>query len=229
MLYIEKNECPGEVADDIQAIKETDAWKNTPEPLNQVLPEERSKTTRELRNFFDQLKKDKIREALLIEQHYLCAYCMSSIENNPLHTTIEHWLPLSKSKETALDYQNFLATCKGGSDIDASALKGTRLLCCDANKGDNDALTLDPRNKEMLSGITYLSDGIMEYQDTPPFDCFAIQNDIDKILRLNGKIDSEHICRQDTSTQLVKHRKDVFQNTEQICIDCLTRGILTVE
>ena len=54
-------------------------------------------------------------------------------------------------------------------------------------------------------------------------------NDIDKILRLNGKIDSEHICRQDTSTQLVKHRKDVFQNTEQICIDCLTRGILTVE
>ena len=71
MLYIEKNECPGEVADDIQAIKETDAWKNTPEPLNQVLPEERSKTTRELRNFFDQLKKDKIREALLIEQHYL--------------------------------------------------------------------------------------------------------------------------------------------------------------
>lgn len=119
MLYIEKNECPGEVADDIQAIKETDAWKNTPEPLNQVLPEERSKTTRELRNFFDQLKKDKIREALLIEQHYLCAYCMSSIENNPLHTTIEHWLPLSKSKETALDYQNFLATCKGGSDIDA--------------------------------------------------------------------------------------------------------------
>lgn len=28
MLYIEKNECPGEVADDIQAIKETDAWKN---------------------------------------------------------------------------------------------------------------------------------------------------------------------------------------------------------
>lgn len=138
-------------------------------------------------------------------------------------------MPLSKSKETALDYQNFLATCKGGSDIDASALKGTRLLCCDANKGDNDALTLDPRNKEMLSGITYLSDGIMEYQDTPPFDCFAIQNDIDKILRLNGKIDSEHICRQDTSTQLVKHRKDVFQNTEQICIDCLTRGILTVE
>lgn len=118
-----ENECPGEVADDIQAIKETDAWKNTPEPLNQVLPEERSKTTRELRNFFDQLKKDKIREALLIEQHYLCAYCMSSIENNPLHTTIEHWLPLSKSKETALDYQNFLATCKGGSDIDASALK----------------------------------------------------------------------------------------------------------
>ena len=175
MLYIEKNECPGEVADDIQAIKETDAWKNTPEPLNQVLPEERSKTTRELRNFFDQLKKDKIGEALLIEQHYLCAYCMSSIENNPLHTTIEHWLPLSKSKETALDYQHFLATCKGGSDIDASALKGTRLLCCDANKGDNDALTLDPRNKEMLSGITYLSDGIMEYQDTPPFDCFAME------------------------------------------------------
>lgn len=229
MLYIEKSECPTEIADDIQAIKGTDEWKNTPEPLNQVSPEERSKATKELRSFFDRLKKDKIREALLIEQHYLCAYCMSSIENNPLHTTIEHWLPLSKSKETALDYRNFLATCKGGSDIDASVLKGTRLLCCDANKGDNDTLTLDPRNKEMLSGITYLSDGIMEYQDTPLFDCSAIQNDIDKVLRLNGKINSEHICKQDTSTQLVKHRKDVFQNTEQICIDCLKRGTLTVE
>ena len=73
MLYIEKNECPGEVADDIQAIKETDAWKNTPEPLNQVLPEERSKTTRELRNFFDQLKKIKF-ERLFLLNSTICAH-----------------------------------------------------------------------------------------------------------------------------------------------------------
>ena len=42
--------------------------------------------------------------------------------------------------------------------------------------------------------------------------------------------EKENINSMDESTELlVKHRKDVFQNTEQICIDCLTRGILTVE
>ena len=81
----------------------------------------------------------------------------------------------------------------------------------------------------MLSGITYLKDGIMEYSETSPFDHSRIQNDIDNVLRLNGKVDAERICKQDTSTQLVKHRKDVFQNTERICLDCLDRGLLTIE
>lgn len=229
MLYIEKRECPSSILADINRVRESDEWLNILDPSDQSLSDEaRSQASSQLRNCFNSLNKDPIRNALLAEQHYLCAYCMLPIENNPLHTSIEHWYPLSKSKEGTLDYQNFLATCKGGSDI-SGLTRSQRMLCCDASKGNNDRITLDPRNKEMLSGITYSSDGIVDYQETPPFDRLSIQNDIDKVLQLNGKLDEERFCTQDTSTQLVKQRKDVYQNTEQICLDCLTLGTLTTE
>lgn len=229
MLYIEKRECPPHIAADINRIKQSDEWKNIPAPENQVLTgKERAVTTARLRDCFDCLDKSSIREALLVEQHYLCAYCMLPIENDPLHTSIEHWIPLSKSKEHTLDYQNYLATCKGGSDI-RDLTPSQRLVCCDANKGDDVSMTLDPRNKEMLSGITYSRDGIIRYRETAPFDQLAIQNDIDNVLRLNGKLNQDRFCTQDTSTQLVKQRRDVYQNTEQICLDCLELGTLSVE
>lgn len=41
MLYIEKKECPAEIADEIHAIKETTDWKNIPNPSSQTLPEEK--------------------------------------------------------------------------------------------------------------------------------------------------------------------------------------------
>lgn len=229
MLYIEKHECPSYILADINRIKESDDWKDIPDPANQSLTKgERTLTTKRLRDCFNSLDKDSIREALLAEQHYLCAYCMLPIENKPLHTSIEHWFPLSKSKEHTLDYQNYLATCKGGSDI-PNLTRSQRLICCDANKGDDVRMTLDPRNKEMLSGITYSRDGIIEYRETGPFDRRSIQDDIDNVLRLNGKLDGGRFCTQDTSTQLVKQRRDVYQNTEQICLDCLDRGTLTTE
>ena len=229
MLYIEKHECPSQILADINRIKESDEWKSIPAPENQAPTETaHNVTTARLRGCFDCLDKSSVREALLAEQHYLCAYCMLPIENVPLHTSIEHWIPLSKSKEHTLDYQNFLATCKGGSDI-RGLTPSQRLICCDANKGDDVRMTLDPRNKEMLSGITYSRDGIVEYRETAPFDRQSIQNDIDNVLRLNGRLDQDRFCTQDTSTQLVKQRKDVYQNTEQICLDCLDMGTLTPE
>ena len=229
MLYIEKGVCPSEILAEIDAIKNSEEWQDIPDPANQCLDgEEKRLATKRIRVCFNRLNKMRIRESLLAEQHYLCAYCMHPIKNESLHTSIEHWTPLSKSKEHALDYLNFVATCKGGSDI-RDLTPSQRLTCCDAQKGDNDSITLDPRNREMIAGITYLHDGIIVYRDTPPFDRLSIQNDIDNVLRLNGKLDQEGFCRQDTSTQLVKQRRDVYQNTEKVCLDCLNLGTLTTE
>lgn len=229
MLYIEKSECPEEILAMISDIQRTDEWINVPDPADKALsPEEKQSATKCLRDFFDLLDKEKIRESLLAEQHYLCAYCMTPIKNEGLHTSIEHWVPLSKSKLDALNYWNFLATCKGGTDV-RNISRRDRVLCCDAKKRDDCSMILDPRNKEMMKGITYSSEGIIEYKDTPPFDRASILNDINAVLQLNGKLDKEGFCKKDTATQLVKQRRDVYNNTEKICLECWENGILSIE
>ena len=51
-----------------------------------------------------------IRE-LLIDQHYLCAYCLGHIDASSAQ--IEHWEPRSIAPAKSLDYSNMLAVCKG--------------------------------------------------------------------------------------------------------------------
>lgn len=229
MLYIEKSECPDEIRAKISEIQETDKWINIPDPANKDLSqEEKNFATKCLRDCFDLLDKERIRESLLSEQHYLCAYCMRPIKNEGLHTSIEHWVPLSKSKLDTLNYWNFFATCKGGTDV-RDIPRRDRILCCDAKKGNDCSITLDPRNKEMMKGITYSSEGIIEYKDTPPFNRASILNDINVVLQLNGKLDKEGFCKQDTATHLVKERRDVYNNTEKICLERLEDGILSIE
>ena len=88
-----------EVVDKINLIKRSDIWKNIPEG-----------DTKAIRKQFESLPKDSVRYTLLKEQHGLCAYCMRRIHNDS-STTIEHWAPLSKNKEQALQYSNFLGVC----------------------------------------------------------------------------------------------------------------------
>lgn len=63
------------------------------------------------KNFRD---KDKVRETLVREQGYLCAYCMQEITSDEQEMKIEHWHSQSKHSDEQLDYQNMLACCKGG-------------------------------------------------------------------------------------------------------------------
>ena len=229
MLYIEKNKCPDKISVELNELQNSEEWENISDPADEKLSlQEKKKATKQLRTYFNLLQKDRIRKSLLSEQHYLCAYCMSPIRNDGLHTSIEHWVPLSKSKLDALKYQNFFATCKGGSDVQNISHKN-RLLCCDAKKGDDCSITLDPRNKEMMKGFTYSSEGIVGYKDTPPFDVTSILNDINAVLQLNGRLNQEGFCIQDTATQLVKQRRDVYRDTEKICLDCLAKGTLSVD
>ena len=101
MIYIKKQKPEKEVLDKIAEIKNSLEWKQS-----------RDSDTKSIRQCFDKLPKEQIRKNLLQEQHYLCAYCMKRIDDNPLYTTIEHWLPLSKNKDRALDYSNMVGCVK---------------------------------------------------------------------------------------------------------------------
>ena len=100
MIYVKKSSCPENIQKDFDLQKAKSEWNDIPEEPNK----EQIRILRE--EFFDKLNKDQIREALIKEQHGLCVYCMSRIENTAESTVIEHWYPLSKSKEKALQYEN---------------------------------------------------------------------------------------------------------------------------
>lgn len=103
----------------LNEIKRTEQWRCIQKGDTQAVRQE-----------FDLLPKEEIRQSLLEEQHYLCAYCMKRIKNDGLHTTIEHWEPLSVNKDKALEYDNMLAVCDGGRKADLTG-NVQRILCCD--------------------------------------------------------------------------------------------------
>ena len=213
MLYIEKKTPPQSYQKAVAEIKSAPAWRSIQDG-----------DTRAIRSQFDLLPKSEIRDALLAEQHYLCAYCMKRIRNNVegtevVHMTIEHWFPLSQDKERALDYKNFLGVCKGGAD---TAGPKSRILCCDASKEDTAKLTVTPLNRAMMLYIAYKSDGTIYCLPTADADVAkAINNDLNQVLQLNGS------KGQDTATGLVKGRRDAYRQAQKIYKDLSERGRLT--
>ena len=75
---------------------------------------------------------------------------------------IEHWYPLSKSKEKALQYENLFASCYGGQK--STAQGNRRICCCDARKHDS-IIQVDPRNRRMMEHIMYYSDGRIDFME----------------------------------------------------------------
>lgn len=193
MLYIRKKSAPRKMLTVVSEIKRSEAWKGLAEG-----------DTKALRSLFDTLPKEIIRVSLLEEQKGLCAYCMRKIKNNS-NTTIEHWSPLSKDKNKALDYRNFLAVCDGGRN---TYTDGKAVLCCDAKKGDDDSLTINPLNQTHMQKIAYKSDGTIY---TMPFDTI-LEEDINNKLLLNGLRDAQGNRISDTSTEIVKGRRDAYEN-----------------
>ena len=194
MMYIKKKTPPQAVRKAVAAIKRSQDWKSIPED-----------DTKAIRDQFDLLPKSEIRDALLEEQHYICAYCMKRIRNSDgfemVHMTIEHFVPLSKDKERALDYNNYLGVCMGGKDVDGPS---DRLLCCDASKGNEEGLTVNPLDESMMEYIAYKSDGTIYCLETAGDLTEQINDDLNKVLLLNGKLG------QDTATGLVKGRRDAY-------------------
>ena len=131
--------------------------------------------------------KDRLRKALLREQGFLCAYCMTRIEDRENHTKIEHWKCQSGFPELGLDYGNLLASCKGNEGRRFSEQH------CDTRKGNRD-LKFNPARPahRIEEHVHYLSSGRIE-SDDPEFD-----------LQLNQVLNLNHV-------RLIANRLEVFK------------------
>ena len=191
MLYINKRPIPKAVQEKIAIIRNSEAWRRI-----------KSDDIEGIRACFDSLDKEELRNALISEQHGLCAYCMKRIKANS-QTSIEHFIPIKCSKDGAIDYKNMLACCDGGR---TSNTKNKKVLCCDASKGDI-KITINPQDKTIQDKITYDRNGILTIK---PFDTTK-QNEIDHILHLNGVRNENGDLKYDTNTQIVKGRRDTYK------------------
>lgn len=108
--------------------------------------------------------KTALRDSLLKEQGFICAYCQEEIENHPLKSKIEHVKPQRDYSALGLNYSNLVICCNGG-ERDARP----RDLHCDSKKSDqyfdgfiNPAIT----ELDLLQTTFYKEDGTI-YSDIP--------------------------------------------------------------
>lgn len=203
MLYIEKQKCPAHIQEDIDKKIKSKEWHEFPEKPSSAQAQAMRK------RYFNRLNKSNIREALISEQHGLCAYCMCRVVNSGSTTTIEHMIPLSKSKAGAMAYSNWLAVCKGGQNIEPED-GGHRVVCCDVKKSNTIAV-LTPVNREQMKWIAYCDDGTILHNSPSPEEKRTLTDEINRVFGLNGIIDPKtgH-SRKDTTTGIVKKRKDAY-------------------
>ena len=99
-----------------------------------------------------------------------------------------------------------LAVCDGGEKT--PGIQG-RVLCCDANKKDTE-IFLNPLDKDQMRKIAYKRDGTIYTEQRDE----KMEKDINDVLRLNG-IQNENGTFHDTSTEIVKGRRDTYQNARK--------------
>lgn len=119
--------------------------------------------------------KDDIRESLLKEQGFLCAYCMRRISIDKMR--IEHWHPEHDlTEKERLDYGNMLGCCQ--NHIEGTS--GKKDDICDEHK-KGDFITVNPLNKSTIEKIKYqTSSGEICSENE------EINYDLDKTLNLNN-------------------------------------------
>lgn len=116
--------------------------------------------------------KDDIRDALLRDQGYLCAYCMKRIDKSNMK--IEHYKPQSKYGHLDLDYRNMLGACDGNS----KAGENKNVQTCDTHKG-NEEIVVNPLEQSSIDLIKYRGDGTIYSDDE------NINKNLNEILNLN--------------------------------------------
>lgn len=97
----------------------------------------------------------ELRESLLKEQGYICAYCMRRIpvkdKKIDAKSKIEHIKSREKHEEMQMDYANMVICCPGCID--------EKSLHCDASKGEKD-LICSPLNLEAMKTISYTASSV---------------------------------------------------------------------
>lgn len=89
----------------------------------------------------------ELKDSLLREQGYLCAYCMQRIRLDRMK--VEHYHCRSRYPEEVFVYTNLFACCCGNTGGE---------LHCDTSKG-NQELTFSPLRCECIDSLSYKSNG----------------------------------------------------------------------
>jgi len=138
---------------------------------------------------FDDLPKEPLRNALLKEQGFICAYCMQRIKNTGKSTKIEHWSPRSKSNEK--DYMNLLAVCKGNEGKPGAEH-------CDTLK-KSQPITISPLMETCEKLVNFNPGGFADSEDE------TIKHELENILGLN----KQHLV--DERAKMMDWVKDAIQ------------------
>lgn len=165
---------------------------------------------------YDEMPKDvkmAVRQSLITEQGYLCAYCMQRIQDVDFDTvppkaSIEHWRVQSKTPEVSLDYGKMLAVCRSEGLPKAEQT-------CDVARGDKD-LKWNPANPDhaLSMRISYSRDGSIS-SDDKEFD-----QQLNEVLHLNfSRLKDnrkavwkgiERILKKDGSSRKLKQLKEIY-------------------
>ncbi|GGN23118.1 hypothetical protein [Shewanella putrefaciens] len=116
--------------------------------------------------------KNNIRDTLLNEQGFICAYCMRRISAGNMK--IEHWECQSQFADRQLDYKNMLGCCSGNEG------EPQKFQTCDTKKG-NQSLKFSPANpNDNIKLLIYYNDyGVISSSDAD----FDVQ--LNNVLNLN--------------------------------------------
>lgn len=143
-----------------------------------------------------------LRQSLLEEQGYLCAYCMSKIRDR---VKIEHYEPRNAHNE--LEYSNLLAVCTGNS-----AGNQFEHQHCDTKKG-NRRLHINPQNIDHIKQISYRSDGTIYAKDNDDFN-----DDLNFTLNLN---DEHGYLKANRKKALDVLKKKILSNFGDKVVGCV--------
>lgn len=207
MLYIEKEGLPKRINSKIIEITRSTNWKRIDE-----------NDTEAIRLVFDtEFPKNDVKQILLHEQHGLCAYCMRRIRMDN-HSRVEHFVPLSRDKEKAIDYSNMLGVCDGGEKRTGEQ---RHIVSCDAHKKET-TIELSPLNKVQMDKIVYDSEGRIYTDPKDPL----LEKEMNEVLLLNG-VQNEDGSVLDTATELLKGRRDTYARAKQMMNQLNRKGKCT--
>jgi len=153
---------------------------------------------------FDNIPKDKLRDALIMDQGHICCYCMKripqklkpkEIEKNYPKSKIEHVKCQSGNRDLELNYKNMLLACHGNHG-------SPRIMqTCDTYKGEKD-LSFNPadtrKNIEII--IRYRSNGEIFSDDK------KIDKELNDVLNLNTKnlVDIREVFYKDVQSRIIQ-------------------------